>query len=435
MLKVKTTEIMSLIKKITIVIVFFGFLINQVNSQDTKISLDECYKRMLSTHPLANQTDINTKASELAVKNINTGWLPNTEFNAQATYQSEAIKVDISAFGNNFGFEGERDQYRASVDINQMIFDWGRIKAAKDQESVNMKINQQTTKIELNKIKEQVNKFFFAVLILQCNINQLNVMVENIEAKQQTVESGVKNGVLLNSNINVLQAEKIKLKQSIYGIQLQQRAAIDVLSEITGSVISYDTKFQLPNVNIGYSDSLKRAELVMFEFQREKLDATSKIISKQNKPTLFGFGQLGYGKPGFNMVNTSFDPFYIVGLGVSWKFWDWNKTSRKRKIISLSKDYISTQRESFNKQVAIALKNEEAKIKNLEEALKSDLEIIALREEVTKSAQSQLDNGVITSSQYLTELSSETEAKINYQTHKIELVQSKVNYLYIRGEM
>ena len=308
-MKVKTTEIMSLIKKIPIVIVFFGFLFNQVNSQDTKISLDECYKRMLSTHPLATQTDINTKASELAVKNINAGWLPNTEFNAQATYQSDAIKVDISAFGNNFGFEGERDQYRASVDINQMIFDWGRIKAAKDQENINLKISQQTTQIELNKIKEQVNKFFFAVLILQCNHNQLNVMVENIEAKQKSVESGVKNGVLLSSNINVLQAEKIKLKQSIYEIQMQRKAAIDVLSEITGSAISYDTKFQIPDVSIGYSDSLKRAELVMFNFQREKLDATSKIISKQNKPTLFGFGQLGYGKPGFNMVNTSFDPF------------------------------------------------------------------------------------------------------------------------------
>ena len=158
-----------------------------------------------------------------------------------------------------------------------------------------------------------------------------------------------------------------------------------------------------------------------------------KFLIIQNKPTVFAFSQLGYGKPGLNMINDEFDSYYVVGVGLKWNFWDWNNTKRKKKIVSFNKDLITTQENTFNKQLNVALKNEKAKIEIYEKAIESDKEIIKLREEVTESARSKLDNGVITSTDYITELTAETQAKLKYETHKIQLVQSKVNYLYIKG--
>ena len=96
---------------------------------------------------------------------------------------------------------------------------------------------------------------------------------------------------------------------------------------------------------------------------------------------------------------------------------------------------ITTQENTFNKQVNVALRNERSRIKNFEDAIETDKQIINLREEVSESARLKLDNGVITSTDYITELSKETQAKIAFETHKIQLVQSKVNYLYIKGEI
>lgn len=419
---------------IRLVVVLF-FTTNMVIAQENTIRLQDCYENMLINYPLANQSEIFAQTNQLNVKNLKAGWLPSAELNAQATYQSDVFALEIDLPISIDLPEVPKDQYKTTVDINQLIYDWGRIKSAKQLENTNLKVNQQNTQVELNKIKEQINKFYFAILILQRNDELLNVMLNDLESKEKTVESGVKNGVLLSSDLSALKAEKLKVRQSITEIKNQIFAAIDVLAEITGMNIDYESEFEIPEYDIDNSGNLSRPELILFDYQREKLDATSKIVSKQNKPTVFAFTQLGYGKPGLNMTSEQFDSFYYVGLGLNWKFWDWNKTNREKQIISLNKDLVSTQESTFNKQINVALKNESAKIKIYQDAIESDLEIIKLREEVTESARSKLDNGVITSTDYITELSKETQAKINYETNKIQLVQSKVNYLYIKGEL
>lgn len=417
------------------IVIILIFLTNLAIAQQSSIRLQDCYENMLIHYPLAVQSEIYVQTSELNTKNFKAGWLPNASLNAQATYQSDVIKVEITALGNSFGFEGEKDQYKASVDINQLIYDWGRIKSAKQLENANLKVNQQNSLVEINKVKEQINNFYFAILLLQKNKDLLQVMLIDLEAKEKSVESGVKNGVLLNSDLSVLKAEKLKVKQSILEIEIQRLAAIDVLAEITGMTITYDVMLEIPEFSIKESIEYSRPEFVLFDYQKEKLDLTSKLVSKQNKPTVFSFAQLGYGKPGLNMVSDEFDSFYIVGVGLKWNFWDWSKTKREKQIVELNKDLVATQENTFSKQINIALKNEMSKIEIYENAVKSDQEIIDLREEVTESARSKLDNGVITSTDYITELSKETQAKISFETHKIQLIQSKVNYLYIKGEI
>lgn len=418
-----------------VVILFLIIANSSLFAQEVKVGLQECYDNMLSTYPIAEQVDIHQQTSDLNVNNIKSAWLPNAEFKAQATYQSDVIEFDLDIPFEVDLPKASNDQYKATIDINQMIYDWGRIKSARELENASLIVNQQNTKVELNKIKEQINKFYFAVLILQKNEDLLHVMLKDLEAKKSSVQSAVDNGILLSSDLSALKAEIIKLNQSIKEVQNQRSATIDVLSEITGMDLSMETEFEIPDFTIENKTELVRPELTLFDYQKQKLDASSKLISKQNRPSVYAFTQLGYGKPGLNMMQDEFDSYYLAGIGVSWKFWDWNKTKRKKQIINLNKDLVTTQQNSFTTQVEMALKNEKAKITIYEEALESDKEIISLREEVSESARSRLDHGVITSTDYITEISKETQAKLNYETHKIQLVQAKVNYLYIKGEI
>jgi outer membrane protein TolC len=150
-------------------------------------------------------------------------------------------------------------------------------------------------------------------------------------------------------------------------------------------------------------------------------------------PKLYAFGQLGYGRPGLNMLNNEFDDFYIVGATLKWNFWDWNKTKREKQVYAIQKSMVTTKRENFTKNLSIDLQNRKAAIQKLEEALKRDADIVTLRSGITQIAQSQLNNGVITTSDYLNELNAETQARINLETHKIQLEQAKVSYLLGMG--
>jgi len=419
--------------------IFFFFLLlfaTQLGyAQQKEISLKDCYDQMLKNYPIADDSVYYNKATDLKIKNLSTEWLPKTELKAQITYQSEAFALEIDLPIVVDLPEGSRDQYKATIDINQMIYDFGRIQSSKKVEQSNLIINHQNNRVELNKIKEQINKFYFAILILQKNEELMNVMLNDIDQKQLTVESGVKNGVLLPSDLSVLMAEKLKVKQNIAQMMNQRLAAIRILSEITGMDLDSDVKLVFSDYELNENIDINRPEHALFDYQAEHIDASVRALSKQNMPMVFAFGQLGYGKPGLNMLNDEFDSFYYVGVSLNWKFWDWNQNCRQREILNLNKSFITSKRESLDKQLNIALDNEIANIENYQTALITDLEIIKLREEITRSATSKLENGVITSTQYLTELNAETQAKINYETHKIQLVQSKVNYLYIMGKL
>ena len=420
-------------KKIILVFLFIG---NIALAQQNEISLQDCYDQMLQNYPLTEESVIYSNINELKIKNLKSEWLPQTELKAQATYQSDVIDIDIDIpMGDIQLPQADKDQYKATVDINQLIYDWGRIKSARQVENAELKINQQNNRVELNKLKEQINKFYFAILILQKNEELMNVMMQEIEKKESTVESGIENGVLLPSDLNVLKAEKLKLKQNINQIMHQRVSALNILAEITGMSIDLNSNLKIPDYELDKNTDWNRPEHQLFDFQKAKIDFSIKAYAKQNKPMIYAFSQLGYGKPGLNMLNNEFDTYYYLGLGVRWEFWDWNQNKRQREILALNKDIIQSKEESFNKQLEVALNNEKSNIRNYNDAVKSDLEIIELREEITKSARSKLDNGVITSTEFITELNAETQAKINYETHKIKRIQSIVNYLYIKGEI
>ena len=74
-----------------------------------------------------------------------------------------------------------------------------------------------------------------------------------------------------------------------------------------------------------------------------------------------------------------------------------------------------------------------AEIESLREASARDEELIALRGRIAAAAASQLRNGTITASQYMTELNSEKQAVITAAARKISIARAETEYLYITG--
>jgi outer membrane protein TolC len=66
--------------------------------------------------------------------------------------------------------------------------------------------------------------------------------------------------------------------------------------------------------------------------------------------------------------------------------------------------------------------------------LESDSELIALRNKISASAESQYENGTITATEYLNEINSEKQAMINFEVHKINLALTQIEYLNISGK-
>jgi outer membrane protein TolC len=407
-----------------------------ISAQEEKtVSLAFCYGKAIASYAQISDRTLIKDASDLRLKNIQTNYLPQLNVNGQATYQSDVVKLSLPPQIGISVPSPAHEQFKVTLDAQQLLYDGGITRKQKKLEEVTSAADIQQIETDLLRVKEQVNNSFFTIIILQENRKLLLNTLKVLSEKEQTVKSMVKNGVLLKSDENSIVAERLKTEQLIAETEISRSSTIRIMNLLTNENFTDSTIFESPELITPETQTINRPETKSFELQEKRIDAAGSISNSALLPKLYAFGQLGYGRPGLNMLNDEFDDFYMVGATLKWNFWDWNKSRREKQVYAIQKQMVATKRDNFNKNLNIDLQNRYSTIKKFEEALQRDADIVELRTSITVIAQSQLNNGVITSTDYITELNAETLARINFTTHKIQLIQAKANYLLATGNL
>ncbi len=418
-----------------------GSLIIQfiVYGQSDTVTLYDCYRQAEKTYPLARQSGMLEKSNDLKIKNLNKNYLPQLNLNGSASLQSDVteLKLNLPAQFSSIQFpQISKDMYKITVDVNQSIYDGNVTGYQKKLEIFNLQSDQESILVELYKLKDRINQAYFSIFMLQQNEVVLNNNKNQLELKLKEIQSAVINGAMLSSNADALQAELMKIDQQLIETRTDRTTAFKVLSELTSSTIPDNSKLVLPRVQISstaFED--KRPELQLYNIMQTKTGVMKDMVNTRWNPKLYAFGQAGYGRPGLNMLSNDFTPWCIVGAKLTWNIWNWNLSNNEKKIYDIQKDIIGTQKETFEKNLRIEAASGLAEIEKLGELLQKDQEIIALRIRITHTASSQLDNGVITSSDYIARLNEETQAKLALELHQIQLVKTKIAYLFTLGKL
>ncbi|MHB1148261.1 MAG: TolC family protein [Lutibacter sp.] len=418
-----------MMKKVSVFILMF-IAINSFAQE--KLSLEQCYGLAEGNYPIAKQKTLLTTQNELDLEVIKTGKLPKIDFQAQATSQSDVIHFPFSLPGATIS-PPNKDQYQATVSVNQLIYDGGLIDASLTEKSAALKTQQKQVEVNLYKLKEKVNQFYFSILLLQEKSALLFAKKAQLETTLKEVKAGIKYGVLLPNSDSVLEAELLNIEQQLMEIDLNKSSLTQTLSLLIGIPVSSNITLENPEITVNFKTEIERPELDLFQLQKEKLDASEQIIGKKNSPKLSGFATGGYGNPGLNMFNNSFQTYYIAGIKLNWNVFDWNSTKRQRESLQVNKEIIDSEQEVFELNTAIEMTQQQSEINKISAFIDSDQKIITLRKKILETSASQLKNGVITSSAFVTELTNLYEAENNLSTHRIQLQFAKANYNTTKG--
>jgi outer membrane protein TolC len=409
----------------------FGLAPLFLSAQQT-LTLEECYSLAEKNYPLAKQTELLEEKTKSEIKVLEKGKLPKLDFNAQATYQSDVIQFPFQ-IPNSTVEPPNKDQYRATLDANQLIYNGGNIAANSKLKTAELETQQQQIAVNLYTLKNRINQSYFSVLLFQEQEKLLISKMEQLDARIKEVSAGVKYGAVLPASEQVLKAEQLKLEQQLSQINFDKQKALKNLSVLVFQDLENNTILTKPAIFIAPEMASQRPELELFNLQKTQLETSKEVISKSNYPKLLGFAQAGYGNPGLNMLDNSFQDFYIVGLKLNWSIFDWGKTKEQKQAVDISKEIVSTEKETFVLNNEMQQKEAESDINKYEAMLRKDSEIIELREKVLQATTSQLQNGAITSSEYITELNNLYEARIDQQLHEVQLALAKANYKVIKG--
>ncbi len=405
------------------------------------LTLKECYEMAMSATALAGEKGAYSDISKLKDDNLAKTWLPTFDANGSILYNSSVIDMG-SALGS-LPIPGIADvikplpheQYKITVDINQVIYDGGAIKSARAMEKAELSVNKKQTDVDLYKIRGQINNYYFSILLLDRQKEWLNIYLEIIYKRLKSMQSAMINGVILKTDIDVLSSEKIKLEQQLNENEIKKSALLGNLAYITGSKIDSSTGFILPEKTVDTINEITRPEIQVFDLKKVQLTTGLKVIQSKRMPKAYGFATLGYGMPpGSNFFETTFQPYYVLGAGVKWNIFDWNKVKNEKQMVVLQQGIIENRKTDLTDNLKRLLDSKNAEIASLKVLIETDSELIAMRKRITAAAESQYQNGTITATDYLNELNSERQAVVNYEIHKIHLGLARIEYLNISGK-
>ena len=402
----------------------FLFFIGLINAQET-ITLEQCYQWSRENYPLIKKQELIKKAEQYTTENALKGWLPQVNITAQATYQNDVTQFPVKL--PNVNVEPlSKDQYKVFADVSQTIYDGGNIRNQKNLAKIQSEVQTIQTEVELDKLKERINQLYFGILQTNKQWTQLQFTKLDIKEGIKKAEAQLKNGVIFRSNLDVLKAELVKIEQKEIELQAIKQNFVQMLSYFIKKNIDENTQLETPE-KILLTKNNNRSELKLFDAQKQLLETQRKIINTKNTPKLGAFFQGGYGKPGFNMLKNEFDIFYIGGIRLNIPISGFYTQKNDLALLENQSQDIEIQRENFlfnQNFIEIQQRNDLEKIQNL---IDKDNELIELRKNIKTASLAQLENGVITTNDYLREVTAEEQAILTKITHEIQYLLTQYN--------
>lgn len=394
-----------------------------------QVTIEDCYQKAQANYPLIKQYDLIEKTKEYNLSNAGKGYLPQVMFSAKATYQSDVtqIPIDFSQMGIQGVSTPSKDQYSATVDVNQTIWDGGTIKSQKEGIRMAAEVEKMNNEVSIYSINERVNQLYFGILLADAQIRQNQLLQDDLKRNYEQVQSYVQNGIANQADLDAIRVDQLKAEQNKVQFVNTKKAYTEMLSKLIGEELSVNTEFVKPEAVRPITNTINRPELDLYDAQIKNLETQNNQINAGLMPKLGLFATGGYGKPGLNMLADKFDAYYVVGAKISWNIGNFYTKNNSKRVIQNNIRSVETQRETFLFNTALDITQKDNNISSYFDQLKYDDEIIALRGSVKQASEAKMANGTLSGSDLTRDINAEQMAMQDKILHEMELLLAIYN--------
>ena len=402
-------------------IMFSFFLWLPVAGTYAQTTLDECRRKAQEHYPLVRRYSLIERAKAYNIENASKGYLPQFAFSAKATYQSDVTELPLKI--PNIDMKGiPKDQYLVMLELQQNVWDSGKIRIQKKQAAAEAEIERQNVNVEMYALNSRINRLFFGILLLDEQLKQNILLQEELKRNEQQITAYRKYGIANRSDLDAVSVELLNTRQKQMELSTLRAAYLKMLSLFVGEELLPETVLEKPVLVKPFSDTeeIYRPELLWFDAQKNGIHVQEKALNIRHLPHLSLFAQGAYGNPGLNMLTSKFSPFYVAGLRFVWNFGSLYTLKNDRKLISDRYRQIDNSRDVFLFNTRLQMVQQRQAIRSLEQQMQDDDEIIRLRGNIRRSAEAKVANGTLTVTELLRELTAESLARQTKALHEIQ---------------
>lgn len=401
----------------------------------TAQTLEECQQAAERNYPLIVQHDLIAHTTDLTVDNIQKGWLPQLTATAQATYQSAvtAWPDEMKGLMQQMGVDMKgltKDQYRIGIDLQQTVFDGGMINAQKQVAREQGAVKQAQLDVDLYQVRQRVNEMYFGLLLLEDQIRLNGDLQKLLTASEKKLTSMVKHGTAAQCDLNNVIAERLNVVQQETTLESQRRVLLAMLGTFCGLEMNQVIK----PAAIESVEGNNRPELRLIDSQLRLADAQDKALKAALLPRVGVFAQGYYGYPGYNMFKDMMGRDWswngMVGARLTWNIGALYTHRNDKAKVQLQRETAQNQREVFLFNNRLEQMQHNEAIERYRSLMSQDQEIIALRGQVRKAAESKLSHGIIDVNDLLRDINSENAARVQQSIHEIEMLKQMYDLKY-----
>ena len=400
-----------------------------------QVTITQCYQWAEENYPQIRQYGLIDQAEKYNLSNAGKSWLPQLNVTAKATYQSDvtSLPIDVSQFPGDLSIPVlSKEQYQVAAELTQTIWDGGAVSSGRTLTKAEAEANRKQLQSDLYALRERVNQLYFGCLLQKDLLLQNRLLQKELQVNLDRVQAMITNGVANESDRELLKVELLNVRQRETEIETSCLAYMRMLSYFTGQKGLEQSELMRPELpSTRLSGVINRPELEALQAQSLYVESQNKVITAGLMPRLGAFVQAGYGRPGLNMLEDKFNPFYVAGIRMSWNLGRLYTIRNDRRKVDVARHKIDVSRETFLFNTQIQLINQSEETQKWARLAESDVEIIRLRASVKQAAEAKLENGVIAVSDLIREINAEDLARQSGAIHQTQYLMSIYQLMHI----
>ena len=428
-------------KCIIILVGIWGWSLAAQVAPQEGISLDSLFSLVEKQDPMAEAASIYAGISTARQASIRAGLGPGVRLAGQASWQSDVTSIDLDFPDNlplntaDFGFpEMPRETFKLQLEIQQPIYQGGRTRLLAHEASADHQISLAALQQSVSARKAQAMQLFFSIQLLKVSEEVSKAFLKELDARLQVAGASHNHGSLPRYGKQLLEAEKARINQQLTEIRFAEKAARETLVLLAGDTSLAHTSLIRPEIARAIISQWQRPELAIADLRVYKLQLSESLLQASKRPGIAAFSQLGYGKPGLNMFEEDFSPYALAGLKLEWVLWDNYGRRRKQEVLRHQQSLARQEKARLEEGIQASVLRQQAEIEKFTRILQSDEEIVGLREEISRAAAAQLDEGVITPDLYVQRSNEAYRARLEMETHLIQLEMALAEMNFITGK-
>lgn len=389
-----------------------------------QLTFEECCSLARDNYPLVKKYNLLELSRDYDMSNAAKGFLPQVSVSAGGYGFTDILDMPgqlSSSMGDmkNYMFNG-------NVTVNQTIYDGGAIASRKRMTAAQTDVEKAQLDVTLYDINSRIEQLFFGILTIDVQLQQNRLLQNDLQTSLNNVESMIKGGVANTSDADAVKVNIIQTQQNEGSLNAVRHAYLTMLGTFIGRSLADSVTLKTPEMKDANTLSADncRPELDFFTARGRLLDEQRRSLDTMQKPKLSAFGLALYHS---NVSSLMKNQLFAGGVTLSWNIgWLYTRKNDIRKI-ETQRAQIDADRETFLLNTNISNESTNGSIANLQQQIKLDDSIIALRQSIRDKAEKKVRNGIETVNELIRDINAVSQSRQTKALHEVQMLKEIYN--------